>query len=71
MRQPALAVNVSSALGIAQRAHSAAVSSGADLFSLLKLEPASLARELPSLASMPAPPPGYSAVPTWKVWQDF
>jgi len=62
----------SAALGLAQQAHYAALTAeGADLFSHLQLDRASVARELPSLACAPAPPPGYLAVPTWKVWQDF
>ena len=64
--------NFSAALGLAQRAHNAAVKlSGADVFSQLNLDRASIACELPSLACTPSPAPGYSSVPAWKVWQDF
>ena len=64
--------NFSAALGLAQQAHDAATEIfGADVFSLLKLDRASIARELPSIASAPAAVLGYTAVPHWKIWQDY
>jgi hypothetical protein len=65
-------INVSAALSLAQRAHDTSLaSSGADVFSQLKLDRASIAAELPSLACAPIPPPGYTSAPAWKPWQDF
>ena len=65
-------LNFSAALGLAQRAHVAATElSGADVFSLLKLDRTSIACELPSIANAPAAVLGYTATPHWKVWQDF
>jgi hypothetical protein len=64
--------NFSAALGLAQQAHDISRgTSGADVFSQLKLDRASVARELPSLACTPAAAPRYTSVPNWKVWQDF
>ena len=65
-------INVSAALGLAKRAHDTSlVTSGADVFSQLKLDRSSIASELPSLACPLIPAPGYSSTPTWKPWQDF
>jgi len=64
--------NFRASLGLAQRAHDfAAALPGADVFSQLKLDRVSIARELPSLAGAPAPAPSYTSVPIWKIWQDF
>ena len=64
--------NFSAALGLAQQAHVEANElSGADVFSLLKLDRASIARGLPSIASAPAAVLGYTATQYWKIWQDF
>jgi hypothetical protein len=64
--------NFSAALGLAQQAHAVATEvSEADVFSLLKLDRASIARELPSIASTPAAVLGYTATPHWKIWQDY
>ena len=69
---PSFRFNFSSALGLAQHAHAAATEvSGADVFSLLKLDRASIARKLPSIASTPATVLGYTATPHWKIWQDY
>jgi len=60
------------ALGLAQRAHNAALASpGADVFSQLRLDRTSIAQELSLIASAPAVKPGYTSVPNWKIWQDF
>ena len=65
-------INVSAALGLAKRAHDTSlVTSGADVFSQLKLDRSSIASELPSLACALIPAPGYSSTPIWKPWQDF
>lgn len=64
--------NFSAALGAAQKAHQASLTiPGADVFSELRLNPASVGRELPSIAKVPAASLGYTAVPNWKIWQDF
>lgn len=67
-----LGFNFSAALGLAQQARAVATElSGADVFSLLQLDRASIACELPSIARAPAAVLGYTATPYWKIWQDF